>query len=205
MEDHGPCEFAAAAVEEDNVFAALFDLELFALAFHVEHHGFLRRFADGHEPFFVALADDADEAVGEMEPRESQFGKFADTEPAAVQHFDDGFVAMAFGLAQVNAIEDGLYFRDGEHRRQFPPDLGRVEQLGGVFFYSAFEKQEVVKSPDARDDACLRTCLYLFVIKIGHKLLQVLQGDLVERLLPLQEIVELVDVAHVGVHRPGRQ
>ena len=93
-EDHDACQMMAAAVEEHVILLAGFDLHLFPV---LEPQLQLMDGAvgDRHEPLLVALADDADEMLVEVEIRQLEVRQLRDAQPAGEERLDDGAVALS--------------------------------------------------------------------------------------------------------------
>lgn len=108
---------------------------------------------DGYDALFVAFAHDAHVAVVEEEGGEPQVAEFADAEPAAVEHFDDGAVALSFGSAEVLCCYDAVDFVDGEDFGQSGGLPGGGEQVGGVVFDEPVEEEVAIEGAYAREDA----------------------------------------------------
>ena len=93
-EDHDACQMMATAVEEHVILLAGFDLHLLPV---LEPQLQLMDGAvgDGHEPLLVALADDADEMLVEVEIRQLEVRQLRDAQPAGEERLDDGAVALS--------------------------------------------------------------------------------------------------------------
>ena len=202
-ENHDAGESRAATVEEKVVLVAGLGGDGLAVG-QVEADFAEGGLGDGDEALLAALAPDADKlfpAVNVAVPEVYQLG---DTEAAAVEHLEHGTVAVALGLAEVDAGEDGVDFIDGEDLGEAHPNLGRFEELRRVGVEVIFEDEVMVERLDTGDDTRLRAGMDADVAELGDELLEVVVGDVEDRLAEVVgEAVELVHVADVSLYRIG--
>ena len=202
-ENHDAGEGRAATVEEKVVLVAGLGGDGLAVR-QVEADFAEGGLRDGDEALLAALAPDADKlfpAVNVAVPEVYQLG---DTEAAAVEHLEHGAVAVALGLAEVDAGEDGVDFIDGEDLGEAHPNLGGFEELRRVGVEVIFEDEVMVERLDTGDDTRLRAGMDADVAELGDELLEVVVGDVEDRLAEVVgEAVELVHVADVSLYRIG--
>lgn len=202
-ENHDAGEGRTATVEEKVVLVAGLGGDGLAVG-QVEADFAEGGLGDGDEALLAALAPDADKlfpAVNVAVPEVYQLG---DTEAAAVEHLEHGTVAVALGLAEVDAGEDGVDFIDGEDLGEAHPNLGGLEELRRVGVEVIFEDEVMVERLDTRDDTRLRAGMDADVAELGDELLEVVVGDVEDRLAEVVgEAVELVHVADVSLYRIG--
>ena len=70
-----------------------------------------------------------------MDVRDAQGRRLAHAEPAAVQHFQNGAVALAVGLLQIYGFQDGRDFGHGKHGREVLAQLRRVHAVAGILLH----------------------------------------------------------------------
>ncbi len=204
QEDHDAGQLAAAAVKEEDVFAAAFDGNMDADLILIDPDIFDGGIADGDEPLFVAFPDDADVAGVEVEARDTEVDDFADAKPAAVHGFEDGFVAAAFGFAKIDLTDDRLYFFKVQHIGQGSFQLRRFEQNGWIFFDDLFYKTIFEKGADAGQYAGLGGGVQTHFADPLQKGLQLSQLDRVRCFKlsrRLKVLGEFVYITKIGFHR----
>ena len=106
--------------------------------------GFLR---DGHKTFLGAFTLHFDELVIEEKVAQFQVDQFRHAKPATEKRFDDGFVALTFGLTEVNDRLDGIDFIHGKNIGQVLRLLGKFQQFGGIDLQHIAEHQEMIETP----------------------------------------------------------
>lgn len=188
-EDHHSCEVVATAVEEDIVLFAGLDLHLPAVVEpEVQFlYGFV---ADGHEAFLVALAEDADEVLVEIEVGELEVGELRDTQAAREEHLDDGAVAVALLLREIHAGLELVHLLSGEKLRQVLWQLWRLKQLRGVHLKVSVELEVMVEVAYAAEDARLALCRETMLVERRGKVLQVLELHAEDVEVVVREVVE---------------
>ena len=118
VENHHSCEAVATAVKEEDVLAATFYHLVAARLLQVKvdlPQCFLR---DGDEALLVALAHYYYVFLLSKDLRKSQLHQLAHTQPAAVEHLNDGAVALPLWVAQVDAGNHLVDFGNGEYLGQ---------------------------------------------------------------------------------------
>ena len=160
---------------------------------------------DGHQPLLRPLAHDADEAFVQKEICQTQRHQFRDTQSAREEHLDDGAVAVALPLRQVDGLLQQVHLGGREHLGQVLAQDGRLQQLRRVVVAVAVDHQEVEERAHAAQDAALRARADAYVVESGGEGLQVLKCD-VEHVLVFQpeEDEQFLQVALVGLQRVGR-
>ena len=189
-EDHLACEACATAVEENgvgefgfrrDVQSGAFDVleEDFqaAVADDVLEEDFQAAVADGHEPFLAALADDTQEAVVAVDVADLQPDEFRDAQAAAVHNLDHGLVAVAGGLAEVDAVDHLLYFLIAQHLREMSSQGGRGDEHGGVGIGDFLLDEVTPERLQPRQDAGLRGRPDVHVVEVGEEILDVALFD----------------------------
>src|SRR6185437_9981976 len=131
-EDHHPGEPATPAVEEKDVFVTGFRRHMHPDLVLVDADVFDGGIADRYEAFFIAFADDPDIAFAEIETGDADTNRLADPQTAAVHGFQDGFIAAAFGFAEIDSADDGFNLIKAEYIRECTFEPGRLEQGGRV-------------------------------------------------------------------------
>ena len=202
-EDHDAGEGRAATVEEKVVLEAGLGGDGLAVG-QVEADFVEGGLGDGDEALLAALAPDTDKLFLGINVAVPEVYQLGDTEAAAVEHLEHGAVAVALGLAEVDAGEDGVDFIDGEDLGEAHPNLGRFEELRRVGVEVIFEDEVMVERLDTGDDTRLRAGMDADVAELGDELLEVVVGDVEDRLAEVVgEAVELVHVADVSLYRIG--
>ena len=115
QEDHLSGQSCATAVEENGVGEFGLHADVQSCAFDVLEHYFQAVVADRHKALLAAFANDAQEAVFSVDIADLQSNEFRNTEAAAVHHLNQGLVAVAVGLAQVDAVNHLLDFLVSQH------------------------------------------------------------------------------------------
>ena len=202
-EDHDAGEGRAATVEEKVVLEAGLGGDGLAVG-QVEADFVEGGLGDGDEALLAALAPDTDKLFLGINVAVPEVYQLGDTEAAAVEHLEHGAVAVALGLAEVDAGEDGVDFIDGEDLGEAHPNLGRFEELRRVGVEVIFEDEVMVERLDTGDDTRLRAGMDADVAELGDELLEVVVGDVEDRLAEVVgEAVELVHIADVSLYRIG--
>ena len=202
-EDHDAGEGRAATVEEKVVLEAGLGGDGLAVG-QVEADFVEGGLGDGDEALLAALAPDTDKLFLGINVAVPEVYQLGDTEAAAVEHLEHGAVAVALGLAEVDAGEDGVDFIDGEDLGEAHPNLGGFEELRRVGVEVIFEDEVMVERLDTGDDTRLRAGMDADVAELGDELLEVVVGDVEDRLAEVVgEAVELVHVADVSLYRIG--
>ena len=202
-EDHDAGEGRAATVEEKVVLEAGLGGDGLAVE-QVEADFVEGGLGDGDEALLAALAPDTDKLFLGINVAVPEVYQLGDTEAAAVEHLEHGAVAVALGLAEVDAGEDGVDFIDGEDLGEAHPNLGRFEELRRVGVEVIFEDEVMVERLDTGDDTRLRAGMDADVAELGDELLEVVVGDVEDRLAEVVgEAVELVHIADVSLYRIG--
>ena len=155
QEDHHAAKAAAAAVEEEDIFMAGLDGDMGADLLLVDADVFDSDAADGYQPFLVALADHANIADVEVEAGNTEVDDFADAEPAAVHGFEDGFVAVAFGFAEVDPADDLFDLIEAQHVGECAFQFGGFQEGRRVLPDDLFDEAIFIKGADAGEDAGL--------------------------------------------------
>src|SRR5207245_5141212 len=98
--------------------------------------GFLGRphrlFTQGNEPAAIALAEDSDDALVDIELTLAQVHELRHPQPGRVQHFQHGAVAAAERIAHYRGRQERLDLLLGERARQRAADLRHRDLRGGV-------------------------------------------------------------------------
>ena len=115
QENHLSGQSCATTIEEYNIGEFGFWSDVQSCAFDILEQNFQAGVADGDEPFLAALADNAQETVFSVDVADLQSNEFGNTQSAAVQHFNHGLVAVAIGLAEVDAVDHLLDFLNAQH------------------------------------------------------------------------------------------
>ena len=201
VEDGHPAQRAAVFVEERDVVEGRFGGGGAGVEVAGESGG--GDVPEGDEPLFVALADDAHEALFEVNVRDLQVAGLGDAQAAAVEDFEDGAVAEGAPVAggDVHGVEDGADFLDGEDLRQVAPELGRIHAVAGVVLAFAFEDEPVEEGAQGAEQARLGAFAQLgALLQVAFDVFgpdgpggQVQGGE------------HFRDVAPIGRHRVGRQ
>ena len=201
VEDGHPAERAAVFVEEGDVVEGR--LGGCGASGQIGREGVRRHLAEGDEPLLVALADDAHEALLEVDVGDLQGAGLRDAEAAAVEDLEDGAVAEGAPVAggDVHGVEDGADFLDGEDLRQVAPELGRVDAVAGVVLAFAFEDEPVEEGAQRTEQPRLRT--FGELLPACQVALDVFGADGAGRELQRRE--QLRDVAPVGCDGVRRQ
>ena len=133
QEDHLARKASATAVEEYSIGVFGLGCDVQSCAFDVLEQDFQAAVADGNKPFLAALAYNAQEAVFAIDIADLQSDEFRNTQSAAVHHFNHGLVAVASGLAEVDAVDHLLDFFVGKNLGEMSSEGGRGDEQGGVF------------------------------------------------------------------------
>ena len=176
-EDHLACEACATAVEENGVGEFGFRRDVQSGAFDVLEEDFQAAVADGHEPLLAALADDAEEAVVAVDVADLQPDEFRDAQAAAVHNLNHRLVAVAGGLAEVDAVDHLLDFLVGEYLGEMAPQGGRGDEHGGVGIGDFLLDEIAPKRLQSRQDAGLRGRPDVHVVEVGEEILDVALFD----------------------------
>ena len=115
QEDHLSGQSCATAVEKDGVGEFGLHVDVQPCAFDVLEQDFQAVVADRHKALLAAFANDAQKAVFSVDIADLQSNEFRNTEAAAVHHLNQGLVAVAVGLAQVDAVNHLLDFLVSQH------------------------------------------------------------------------------------------
>ncbi len=171
QEDHLSGQSRATAVEENGVGEFGFRCDVQSCAFNVVEQDFQAVVAYGHQPFLAALAEDAEETVVAVYIADLQFDEFRNTQTAAVHHLNHGLVAMACGLAEVDAVNHFLDFLVGQYFGQVAAQSGGGDEDGWVGFGKVFLEQVTPKRLQSRKDSRLRGGTDVQIIKISEEIL----------------------------------
>ncbi len=203
QEDHLSCEACASAVEENRVSEFGFWRDMQTCAFDVLEQDFQTAIANGYKSFFAAFAEDAQEAVVSVYIADLQSDEFRNTQPAAVHDLNHGLVAVAVGLAQVDAVEHLLDFLVGQHFGQVAAQSGGGDEHGWVGFGKVFLEQVTPKRLQSRKDSRLRGGTDVQIIKISE---EVLDGVLLDgisfggKVLAFKILQKQMDIVTIGFH-----
>ena len=91
-----------------------------------------RLFTERNEPLAIALAEDADDALVDIELTLAQVHELRHPQPGRVQHFQHGAVAAAERVAHHRGRQERLDLLLGERARQRAADLRHRDLRGGV-------------------------------------------------------------------------
>ncbi|MCY1411939.1 hypothetical protein D9M71_273350 [compost metagenome] len=94
----GEQHIAGAAIEQFSAAIAQVALQ--------PHH---RLFAHGHQALLAALAHYPQHALAQVDLIQGQADQFGHTQPAGIQHFEHGPVALADRLAQIRCHQQGFH------------------------------------------------------------------------------------------------
>ena len=98
-------------------------------------HGFL---AERNEPLAIALADDADDALVEVDLVVLEVHQLRDAQARGVQHFEHGAIAVAQRIGDGRRAEQRLDLFFGERLRQRAADLRHRDLRGRIVLDHAF-------------------------------------------------------------------
>ena len=206
-EDHLACESCATAVEENGVGEFGFRRDVQPCTFDVLEEDFQAAVADGHEPFLAAFADDAQEAVVAVDIADLQSDEFRDAQAAAVHHLDHRFVAMAGGLAEVDAVDHLLDFLIGKHFGEMTAQGGRGDEHGWVGLGDFLLDEIAPKRLQPGEDAGLRGRPDVHVVEVGEEILDVALFDVIDccrdgvhTVSTIKVLQKQVDVMAIGLH-----
>ena len=203
QEDHLSRQSRASAVEENRVGEFGLNVDVQPCAFDVLEEYFQTAIANGYKSFLAAFAEDAQEAVVPIYITDLQSDEFRNTQAAAVHHLNHGFVAVAIGLAQVDAVEHLLDFLVGQHFGQVATQSGRGDQCGWVGFGKVFLEQVTPKRLQSRKDSRLRCGTDVQIIEIGEEVLDSVLLDGVGfggKVLAFKVLQKQMDIVAIGFH-----
>ena len=200
-EDHGTREVVAPPVQKHVVFLA--GLYLQPLTVHEPVAEFLQcQWRYGHEALLLSFAHHPHILLLRVELREAQGHQLRHAQSAGEEHLDDGAVAVALGLREVDGVFQLVHLLRGEKFRQVLAQHGAFQQFGGVLFHISVHEQEAIEGTHAAENATLRARPYAYVVQSGGKGLQMGQLHVDRRdAFALQEAQQLLHVAQVGVER----
>ena len=95
VENHLPCQHRPSTVQEQDILAAALGDLAGTRLFQVQVNLLDGDRRDGDDALLVALADDIDKTLVQVDVRDEEPGALADAEAAAVQDFQDGAVPQA--------------------------------------------------------------------------------------------------------------
>ena len=202
-EDHLAGEACAATVEEHHVGILGLHVDVPSRTFYILVHDFQAALADGHQSFLAALAEDAEEAVVFVDVADLQSDELGDAQAAAVHHLNHGLVAVAVGLAEVDAVNHLLDFLVGQHLGQVAAKGGRGDEQGGVEVGQLFLVEVAPERFQSRKDAGLRGGAYVQVVEVGKEVLDGFLLDVVYvdgLLLAFEVLQKQMDIVPIGLH-----
>lgn len=203
-EYHGACKVGASAVEEDIVFFARLDVELGAAGKPVIELADGTR-GDGHQTLFCPLAEHTHKLLVDKKTGQAQVDQLAHSQSAGIQHLDDGSVAVAFGLGQVDGLLQPVNLFGCEHRGEVFARLRPFQELGGVVVAVAVEYKVAEEAAHAAQYAALRRRADADVVQACRKLLQVLQPNVEHAATSAGcEDEQFFEVTVVGIERMWR-
>ena len=202
-ENHRAGEVGAAAVEKHVVFLTGFNLEL-APVVEPELELMDGIVADGNESFLPALALHADELLLEEEIGELEVDQFADAQSAGEEYLNDGLVALALRVGEVDGTLQLVHLLGREHLGQMFAEMRPLQEFGGVVVDVSFHAHVLEERPYAAQDAALRRGADAILMQAGGKVLEVFQFHLLGLFAVLVHIApQPVEVVYVGVDGVG--
>ena len=121
QENHLSGEASATTVQEYSIGKFGFGCIVQSCAFDVLVEDFQAAVTNGHKPFLAALANDAQEAVFAIDIADLQSNEFGNAQTAAIHHLNHRLVAVACGLAEVDAVNHLLDFFVTQHFGEMSP------------------------------------------------------------------------------------
>lgn len=203
QEDHLSRQSRATAVEENGVGEFRFWRDMQTCAFDVQEQDFQAVVADGNKPFLAAFAKNAEKAVVSVYIADMQPDEFRNTQPTTVHHLNHGFVAVAVGLAQVDAVDHFLDFLVGQYFGQVAAQSGGGDEDGWVGFGKVFLEQVTPKRLQSRKDSRLRGGTDVQIIKISKEILNGVLLDGVgfsRKTLVFKILQKQQDIVTIGLH-----
>ena len=132
-------------------------------------------------------------------------GELRDAQAAREEHLDDGAVAVALVDREVDACLEHVHLLSGEVFGQVLGQVGRLEQLGGVYLQVAVKLQVTVERAHAAEDARLRLGAQSVLVERGGKVFQVFEFHVQRVEVVVVEIVQQPpQVVAVGLDGVGR-
>jgi hypothetical protein len=155
QEDHLPRKLAAPSVEKEGVFMTGFCAEVDADILLIDADIFDGGAADGYQSFLIAFADHADVAHVQVEAGDPEVDDFTDAQTAAVHGFEDGLIAPAFGLAEVDTADDVFDLIEAEDIRKGSFEFRGFQKGCRILPDDLFDETIFIKGPDTGEDTGL--------------------------------------------------
>ena len=171
-EDHCPRQLLPAPVHERPIGMLRRDIPMRALR-HPIAEPLLRHGGDRHKALLAALALDEHVALAAVHVGQFEVHQFGHAQPAAVQHLDDGAVAVTLVGREVDGGYQRIDFLHRQHHGQAGRYLGSFQQLGHIGIYIVVVEQKAVERADAGNHARLGLRLGIPFEGLIYKLLQV--------------------------------
>ena len=143
MENHGSCQPPAPPVEKQDVFVSFFYGQPPPIL-QVQAYFVQGGLGNGNQPLFVSFSLDDDKFFFRIELRESEIDQFRYPQSRSVHHFDNGFVALAFGQREVKGGEQPFDFLYGKYFGQFQSQLGAFQPGVGLRMGSVVTSSRLV-------------------------------------------------------------
>ena len=201
VEDGHAAEGAAEAVQEKDVLIRAGGR--FGPGGQVVADGSGGHFPERDDPLFVALADDIDITLVEVDVRLEEAGALAHAEAAAVQDFQDRAVPKAGGGLQVHGFHDGIDLFHRQDGGEVFAQLRGVDPVAGVVLQVAFLDAPVEERAQGAEQAGLGTLGEPFLDAVRKVFLHLGCAD-VGRKIALVRLQEAFHVTDVGCHRVRR-
>ena len=163
--------------DKDIIFLAWLYLD--TLSSHKPPAKFLDGFpADWNKTLLASFPMHAYETFFEKEVADFQVAKLAHSQAAAIEHLDDGTVALPLWLTHVDHSLYAVYFLQAQHFWQMLSDLWTLEQFCRVGGNLLFQSEEAVKGAHSAQDASCASRRHSQVSQRACKMVQLLQGYL---------------------------
>ena len=119
--------------------------------------GFRGHFPEGNDALLVALADDIDIPLVQMDMGNPEAGAFAHAETASVQDLQDGAAAESGRRLRVHGGEDGIDFLHRQDGGKVLAQLRGVDAVTGILLHFALFHAPVEERPERAEHPGLGT------------------------------------------------
>ncbi len=141
---------AIAATGREQVLGLALEQNLAARAIVELANPVLRLVAERDQPLAIALADDAEDALVQIDLTQLEVDQLRDAHTGGVQHLEHRAIAVTERVGYLGRGKQGLDVLLAQRLRQRPPDLGHRDIDRGVRADDALAQQVAIEAPEAR-------------------------------------------------------
>src|SRR6185503_12247892 len=147
----GLARHAVAAARREQVFGLPLEQDLDAGTVDEFFDPVLRLVAERNEPLAIALADDAEHTLIQVDLIDLEIDELGDTHAGGVQHLEHRAIAVAERLRDDGRREQGFDLFLGQRLRQRAADLRHRDLRRRVLAEQAFAQQVAIEAAEARE------------------------------------------------------